>query len=167
MSAICCYICDRQTRKVFDMAKVIEFNEIPEPRGPEIPTADEAKKNLQEKAKNEKLSTIPTIKPELNMLPYNDVEDVVLLVCEFINDIVNKATVFGYLDNLPLLVAAWTGKENIIPQLKDLTVEEKEALVISVKNKLDLSEGAERIADKALNLIWAGNELRIAIEEAK
>ena len=145
----------------------IELDEIPEPKGPEVPTSKEVEEKLQAKVKAEQLKKYPTIKPELNMLPYNDLEDVVLLMCEFINDIINKVSVLGYLDNLPLIVAAWTGKENVLPQLKDLVIEEKEAIIVAVKNKLQLSEGAENVAEKALNLLWAGNELRMAIEEAK
>lgn len=122
---------------------------------------------FKEKIKNVPLTKYPLNKTELNMLPYNELEDVVLLICEFANDIVNQASILGYLDNLPMVYAAWTGKEQVIPQLKDLTTEEYAELSVKVKDKLELSASAEKVVDKALAFLWSGKELVDSIQEAK
>jgi hypothetical protein len=163
MSAICCYICDRQTRKVFDMAKVIEPDEIPEPRGPEIPTADEAKKNLQDKVKNETLSTIPTIKPERNMYGIEELKDAVKAVCSLGNAIaasladdgkitLGDATKFiGVVIQLP---AAISGIGEVPKELADLTEAEKLEIIALVESELEVGDRAEQVTIKILNIIY-------------
>ena len=52
----------------------------------------------------------------ITMLPIDDLEDVLLSLCDFANDIYNKTGWLGFVDNLPGLLAAITGFENVLPQ---------------------------------------------------
>lgn len=103
----------------------------------------------------------------ISMLPINDLEDAVLAACDIANDINDKSGVLGFLDNLPALVAAYDGKENILPQAAEVDQVELEALQMKVKERLKFSGGAEEVVDKAIHFLWSGGELYKAVQAAK
>ncbi len=109
------------------------------------------------------------IMKEVNMsnLPIDDLQDAVILVCEFINDAGSGAGIMGYLDNLPLMMAAWSGKENILPQAGDLDEVEKGILQTAVREKLNLSGEVEGIVDDAIDLLYRGGEIYKKIQALK
>lgn len=103
----------------------------------------------------------------VTMLPINDLEEAALAVCDIVNDVYNKAGVMGFLDNLPGLIAAYEGKENILPQAADVDPVELAALQAKIVAQLQLPETNEAIASKAINAIWSIGELWKSIEAAK
>jgi len=117
---------------------------------------------LSNKAKNEQTKEVG-----MSHLPIDDLNDALMLAAEFTNDISNKVSLAGYLDNLPLMYAAWEGKENIIPQANDVDPIEKEVLKANIAEKLQISVGAENVVDKGVDALYALNEFRKAIVEAQ
>lgn len=116
------------------------------------------------------LKTKPTIITNtkgITMLPINDLEDAIIALCEITNDVYNKEGVVGFLDDLPSLIAAYEGKENILPQAADVDPVELEVLQIKIQEKLALPLNQEKIAEKAINVLWSIGELWKAIEAAK
>jgi len=104
----------------------------------------------------------------VSMLPVNDLEDVIMLICEVVNDIDSNAGLMGYVDDLPLLYAAYEGKENIIPQANDIDPVEEESIKNKMKVKLKLSNvPAEDIYVEAFEVLHHGNKLRLAIKAAR
>jgi len=103
----------------------------------------------------------------ISMLPIDDFQDAVLMLCDFANDIYNKSTILGFADNLPGVLKALEGYENILPQAIDMDAVEKDDTKAKIMERLTLTEGAELITDKAIDALYAITELVKAIDEAK
>jgi len=115
--------------------------------------------DLTNDAKNKQMKEV-----NMSKLPIDDLQDAVMMVCEFINDAGSGAGIMGYLDNIPLMVSAWSGKENILPQAGDIDPAEKVTLQNAVREKLNLSGNVEDIVDDAIDILYKGGELYKKIE---
>jgi hypothetical protein len=145
------------------MSKIIDINEIPKPRPPETPTADEMKEKIKEQVKNEPLKHYPIIKPELNMYGIEETKDVVKAICGLGNAIAasladdGKITFSDYpkfIGPLISLPAAISGIGEVPKELKDLTEEEKQELIDLVRSELNVGERAEEVTIRILNIIY-------------
>lgn len=103
----------------------------------------------------------------MSNLPIDDLMDAVVLVCEFVNDAVSGAGIMGYLDNIPLMVAAYSGSENILPQAADIDPAEKITIQNRVREKLNLSGDVENIVDRAINILYEGSQIYKDIQALK
>jgi hypothetical protein len=145
--------------------KSIDINEIPEPKPPETPTADEMKEKLkaEAKAKAGTLKQYPTIKPELNMYSIEETKDAVKAICAIGNGVAaaladdGKITIGDFpkfIGPLMKLPAAITGIGEVPKELNDLTAEEKDEIIQIVKDELEVELKAEEITTRILNIIY-------------
>lgn len=133
----------------------------------ELNTEDIKPRGLEAIPLKERKLTLDTETKGVSMLPVNDLEDVILAICDIANDINDKSGVVGFLDNLPGIIAAYEGKENILPQAADVDAVELEAITAKVKERLKLTDGTEAVIGKVLDFIWAGGEVYKAVQAAK
>jgi len=106
-------------------------------------------------------------KPKTDLINKAKRKFMLLSLCDFANDIYNKTGWLGFVDNLPGLLAAITGFENVLPQIGDVDVVELTSLQTKVKERLELTEGAELVTEKALSAVWGLGELVKAIKSLK
>jgi hypothetical protein len=142
---------------------VINFDDIPAPKPPVTPTADEMKEKIKEQVKNEPLIQYPTIKPELNMYGIEELKDAVKAVCSLGNAIaasladdgkitLGDATKFiGVVIQLP---AAISGIGEVPKELADLTEQEKLEIITIVEDTLDVGDRAEEVTVRILNILY-------------
>jgi len=145
------------------MKQRIELDEIPEPRGPEVPTGKEVEEKLQAKVKAEQLKKYPTIKPKGNFMGIQQLKDAVLTICKFTNAIVESVADDGkitlgdfpkFINPVISLPAAIIGIGEVPAELDDLTEEERAELIQFVQDELQLGDKAELVATKALNILY-------------
>jgi hypothetical protein len=145
--------------------KVIEFDDIPAPKPPVTPTADEMKEKIKEQVKNEPtINHITITKPELNMIyGIEELKDCVKAICGLGNGISaaladdGKITIgdyYKFIGPLIKLPAAITGISEVPKELADLTEQEKDEIIELVKNELEVGERAEEVATRILSIIY-------------
>lgn len=143
---------------------MIEDKDIPKAKGVELPTADEMKEKIKKQVKEETVNPIkPITKPKVNIMGITQLKDAVITICKFTNAIVESVAddgkiTFGdfpkFINPVISLPAAISGIGEVIPELKDITPEEKAELVELVKDELEVGENAELIVEKALNILY-------------
>jgi len=147
------------------MSKRIEFDEIPEPKGPVTPTGDEMQEKIKNQVKkdSEKLTKYPTIKPELNMYNIEETKDAIKAICGIGNAVSSsladdgKITLGDYpkfIGPVISLPAAISGIAEVPEELADLTEQEKDELITLVRESLEVGDKAEEVTVKILNIIY-------------
>lgn len=143
---------------------MIEDKDIPKAKGVELPSAEEMIEKIKEQVKKETVNPIkPITKPKVNIMGITQLKDAVITICKFTNAIVESVAddgkiTFGdfpkFINPVISLPAAISGIGEVIPELKDITPEEKAELVELVKDELEVGENAELIVEKALNILY-------------